>query len=298
MRVAAVDLGTNSTRLLVADVVDGEITEISRRLEITRLGEGVDEMPRLRDAAMARVLETLERYAAESRELGAGVVLAAATSAVRDAENGEAFLAGIERRLGLRTRLLSGDEEAALTFRGVTSGGSVRAETLVLDIGGGSTELTLGGNGGDFASAVSLQAGCVRLTERFLPSDPPATTELDACGAHVAGLLPALAPAAMIGVAGTITTLAAIDLDLPEYVPERVHGHVLGREAVESLYDRLRVATLRERERILHLEPRRAPVIVAGVVILRIVMDRYGLRRVRVSDRDILHGIALSASAG
>jgi exopolyphosphatase/guanosine-5'-triphosphate,3'-diphosphate pyrophosphatase len=295
MRIAAVDLGTNSTRLLVADVVDGEIAEVSRRIEITRLGEGVDETRRLRDAATGRVLETLERYAAEARELGADVVLAAATSAVRDAENGDAFLAGIERRLAFRTRLLSGDEEAALTFSGVTSGGPVAPGTVVLDIGGGSTELTLGANGG-VDSAVSVQAGCVRLTERFLSSDPPTAAELAACGAHVASLLPTLAPAAMIGVAGTITTLAAVDLELSEYLPDRIQGHLLGRDAIESLYDRLRRATLAQRERILHLEPKRAPVIVAGAVILRTVMDAYGLDHIGVSDRDILHGIALAAA--
>jgi len=297
MRVGAIDIGTNSTRLLVADVDrDGRVDEIVRRLAITRLGEGVDETARLAGPAMRRVDDTVGTYVTEARGLGVTRILATATSAVRDAQNGPSFLEGIGSRHGVATRLLSGAAEASTTFRGVTSAGPIADGTLIVDIGGGSTELTVGGDD-SVREAVSLQLGCVRLTERFLASDPPAEQDLAACAAHVELLLPGLAPGPAIGVAGTITTLAAVDLGLDAYAPERVHGHRLSREAVTGLYDRLRSVTLAERERILHLEPRRAPVIVAGAVILLGVMERYAIDAVTVSERDILHGIAQLAVA-
>ena len=218
MRVGAVDLGTNSTRLLVADVVDGRITEVVRLLAITRLGEGVDESHELLPAAIARVHAVLDGYAAEAAALGAERVLAVATSAVRDASNGPGFLRGLGERYGWATRLLDGEAEAETTFRGVTSDRSLAAGTLLVDIGGGSTELLVGGPEG-VSFATSLQAGCVRLTERFLASDPPTAEELEAAAAHVRPLLPALAVESAIGVAGTITTVAAIDLGLDAYDP-------------------------------------------------------------------------------
>jgi exopolyphosphatase / guanosine-5'-triphosphate,3'-diphosphate pyrophosphatase len=297
MRVGAVDLGTNSTRLLVADVDGAAVTEVVRRLAITRLGEGVDQTHELAPTAVARVHAVLDGYAREAADLGAVRVLAVATSAVRDAANGPAFLAGLESRYGWATRLLDGEAEAETTFRGVTSGrGALEPDTLLVDIGGGSTELLVGGPGG-VSSAVSLQVGCVRLTERFLASDPPAPAELEAAAAHVRTLLPALAAAAVIGVAGTITTVAAIDLGLAEYDPARIHGHRITRVAVARVLADLAAMSLAERENVRGLEPARAAVIVGGLVVLREVMERYGLEEIEASERDILHGTALAAAA-
>jgi exopolyphosphatase / guanosine-5'-triphosphate,3'-diphosphate pyrophosphatase len=294
-RVAAVDLGTNSTRLLVADVDDGRVDEVVRRLAITRLGEGVDERRKLLPVPIARVRNTLSDYRREAEKLGATRVLAIATSAVRDAENGEAFLGEIEWSYGFATRLLDGDEEAALMLRGVSAGRAVAPGTLLVDIGGGSTELVLSSaNGGP--ESVSLDAGCVRLTERFLASDPPAADELRAAAAEVRALLPAWEPAAAIGVAGTVTTLAMLDLGDSEYDPRRTHGHRLPHASVERELGRLAGMTQAEREALPGIEPGRAGVIVAGVVILREILDAYGLDEVEASERDILHGAALAAA--
>ena len=238
----------------------------------------------------------LDGYAREAADLGAGHVLAVATSAVRDATNGPAFLAGLEARYGWTTRLLDGEQEAETTFRGVTSEQPLLSDTLLVDIGGGSTELLVGGPGG-VSFAVSLQAGCVRLTERFLASDPPAPGEIEAAAAHVrALLLPALAADTAIGVAGTITTVAAIDLGLAEYDPARIHGHRIARAAVDRVLADLAALPLAERERVRGLEPARAPVIVGGLVVLREVMERYELDEIEASERDILHGTALAAA--
>jgi exopolyphosphatase/guanosine-5'-triphosphate,3'-diphosphate pyrophosphatase len=187
-RVAAVDLGTNSTRLLVADVDGGALDEVERRLQITRLGEGVDAGRRLLPQAVARVRSCLDAYERAIEAHGVESVLAVATSAVRDAENGEAFLAEIESTYGFATRVLTGDEEALLTFRGVTAGRSLGEGTVIVDIGGGSTELILGGSEG-VAFHLSLDLGCVRMTERFLHSDPPAAKELAACASAVRSAL-------------------------------------------------------------------------------------------------------------
>jgi exopolyphosphatase / guanosine-5'-triphosphate,3'-diphosphate pyrophosphatase len=296
MRIGAIDLGTNSTRLLVADVDGGRVTERVRRESITRLGESVDARSILLPSAIARVRNVLVDYRREAEALGAKRVLAAATSAVRDADNGEAFLGEIEWSYGFATRLLSGDDEAALTLRGVTSDRSLDPSTLVVDIGGGSTELTLGGGPDGVAFSTSLQLGCVRLTERFLASDPPTPRELDACAAHVRGKLPRLSPTHGIGVAGTVTTLAVLDLGLDEHDAARTHRHPLARESIDELFRGLAGLTLAEREHVPGLEPARAPVIVAGIVVLREIVDAYGLRGIETSERDILHGIALAAA--
>lgn len=294
-RVASVDLGTNSTRLLVADVDGNRLEEVVRRLTITRLGEGVDERRRLLPVPIARVRNCLAEYRRELEALGSTRTLAIATSAVRDAENGEAFLGEIEWSYGFATRLLDGAEEAAMMYRGVTAGRPPIEDTLLVDIGGGSTELVLGSDGGP-REAVSLDVGCVRMTERFLRSDPPAGGELEAAAAQVRSLLPRLEARAAIGVAGTVTTLAALDQGLAEYDPERTHGHRLSRAAVERELERLSAMTLEERASTPGIEPGRAPVIVAGIVVLREVLDAYGLDEIEVSERDILHGAALAAA--
>ncbi len=294
-RVAAVDLGTNSTRLLVADVDDGRLEEIARRLTITRLGEGVDARRRLLPVPIARVRNCLTDYRRELEALGAERTLAIATSAVRDAENGEAFLGEIEWSYGFTTRLLAGEEEAAMMVRGVAAGRPPLDDVLVVDIGGGSTELVLAADG-EVATATSLDVGCVRLTERFLGSDPPSRPELAAAGAYVRSLLPQLEAASAIGVAGTVTTLATLDLGDAEYDPARTHGHRLQLAAVEEQLERLAAMTLDERLAVPGIEPGRAPVIVAGIVVLREVMTNYGLAEIEVSERDILHGAALAAA--
>jgi exopolyphosphatase/guanosine-5'-triphosphate,3'-diphosphate pyrophosphatase len=298
MRVGAVDLGTNSTRLLVADVRGNELEEAERLLEITRLGDRVDTDGRLSDAAVARVHGVLDRYAARAAELGAERVLATATSAVRDAANGREFLAEVGRRHGFETRLLSGREEAELTYRGVTSRRSAGHGTLVCDIGGGSTELVLGGPDG-VVDATSLDIGCVRMSERCLHSDPPSAAELAALRSAVAGILPeALTSAArtLVGVAGTVTTLAAIDLDLEREVPALVDGHTLARSTVEALLKRLAALPLAARRSVRGLMPERASTIVAGTAIAAEVMRATGAETMVVSERDILHGAALAAA--
>src|SRR3989440_1542652 len=287
MRVGVVDLGTNSTRLLVADVDDGRVDEVARELTITRLGEGVDERRKLLPLPMARVRNVLADYRRELEEHHAERVLTIGTSAVRDADNGEAFLGEIEWSYGFATRLLSGDEEAALTFRGVSDGRKLDAKTLVLDVGGGSTELILDG------TSTSLDVGSVRLTERFLHSDPPAIDELKAAAEAID--LPDLQPTSAIGVAGTVTTLAA--LELGGYDLERVHGHRITREAAEEQLERLASLPLAQRRELPGLEPERAPVIVGGAIIVREVLDRYGLEAIEASERDLLHGAALEAAA-
>ncbi len=294
-RVAAVDLGTNSTRLLVADVNGAGLEEVARRLTITRLGEGVDARRRLLPLPIARVRNCLADYRRELEALGAERTLVIATSAVRDAENGEAFLGEIEWSYDFTTRLLTGEEEAALMLRGVTAGRPALDDVLVVDIGGGSTELVLASRG-DISFATSLDVGCVRLTERFLRSDPPTTPELAAAAAYVRSLFPALAATRAIGVAGTVTTLATLDLGDPEYEPQRTHGHLLSLTAVEEQLDRLARMSTARRETVPGIEPGRAPVIVAGIIVLREIMAAYGLTELEVSERDILHGAALAAA--
>jgi exopolyphosphatase/guanosine-5'-triphosphate,3'-diphosphate pyrophosphatase len=288
MRVGVVDLGTNSTRLLVADVDGEHVVEVSRRTVITRLGEGVDERRKLLPLPVARVRNALSDYRRELEQLGAERVLAIGTSAIRDAENGEAFLGEIEWSYGFATRLLSGDEEAELTRRGVVNGRAVGDDTLVLDVGGGSTELITA------AERTSIDVGSVRLTERHLRSDPPTPEELEAAARTVWAALPPLEASDAIGVAGTVTTLAA--LELGGYDPDRVHGYRLTREAVGALLEGLASLPLAERRRLPGLEPDRAPVIVGGALVVREVLDRYGLDGLEASERDLLHGAALEAA--
>jgi exopolyphosphatase/guanosine-5'-triphosphate,3'-diphosphate pyrophosphatase len=280
--VAAVDQGTNTTRLLVAQVENGRIEELHRETRITRLGEGVDSRHRLLPVPIARVRNVLSDYRRTAESLGAERTLLVATSAVRDAENGEAFLGEVEWSYGFATRLLSGEEEAQLTRQGL---GAVDAGTVVVDIGGGSTELVLA----DFET--SLPMGSVRFTERH-------GEDVDALEAAARELLPELepTPAAAVGVAGTITTLAALDLGLEEYDRERVHGHVLTLAGAREQLDRLAALPLDERRRVPALEPERAPVIVAGAAILVAILETYGLDGITASERGLLHGAALAAA--
>jgi len=297
VRVAAVDLGTNTTRLLVADVVGGTLDEVHRETRITRLGEGVDTRRRLLPVPIARVRNTLCDYRRTLESLGSERTLLVATSAVRDAENGEAFLGEIEWSYGFATHLLSGEEEAAMTVRGVGSGHEPAPGTLILDIGGGSTELIVN----DFHS--SLELGSVRHTERYLHFDPPEPRELADCAGSVRSLLAAHVPDDVrtrvtdaIGVAGTLTTLAALDLELEAYDRERVHGHRLSSAAAHAQMERLASFRLSERRELPTMEPERAPVIVAGAVILTEVLDHFGLDTIEVSERDILDGAAFAAA--
>ena len=284
MRVAALDQGTNTTRLLVADVYDGHVDQVERRTTITRLGEGVDERHRLLPAPIARVRNVLTDYRRRLEELGAERALLVATSAVRDAENGEAFLGEIEWSYGFTTRLLSGDDEAELVRLGVATDAAVGPDTLIADVGGGSTELILA----DWH--ISVDVGSGRLTERF-------GEDVESIRANVRDALPSIEPADAIGVAGTVTTLAALDLGLAEWAPERVHGHVVSREAAERELARLAALPLEERRRLPGLEPARAPVIVAGAAIVAELLSAYELGGIRASVRDILDGTALEAAA-
>ena len=274
---------------------DGHLNELARRLTITRLGEGVDERHLLLPVPIARVRNCLTDYRRELEALGATQTLAIATSAVRDAENGEAFLGEIEWSYGFTTRLLDGDEEAGMMYEGVLAGRGPLDDVLVVDIGGGSTELVLGSANGPKAST-SLDIGCVRVTERFLRSDPPSGPELAASATYVRGLLPDVTASHLMGVAGTVTTLAALDLGLTGYEPQRTHGHRIPMASVQRELTRLASMPLEERTQVPGIEPGRAVVMVAGLVILREVIDAYGLAEIEASEHDILDGAALEAA--
>jgi exopolyphosphatase/guanosine-5'-triphosphate,3'-diphosphate pyrophosphatase len=301
-RVAAVDLGTNSTRLLVADIDDGHISDLARETRITRLGEGVDERRRLLPGPVARVRNVLADFRSTAESLGAERTLAIATSAVRDAENGEAFLGEVEWSYGFATRLLSGHDEAMLMFRGVTSERMLEDGTVIVDIGGGSTELVAGGPGG-VRWHDSLDIGSVRITERFLHSDPPTQADLEDAATAVRALLAERVPEEIrtdthsaIGVAGTITSLGALVLGLDEYDRDRVHGFKLSAAALDEQLQRLASVPLEERRGMRPLDPDRAPVIVGGAVIARELLAFFGLDELEISERDILDGAALAAA--
>ena len=302
MPVAAIDIGTNTTRLIVAKVSGSSLEELDRRTTITRLGEGVDKSGSLSEAGIERVFETLAGYREIVDELGADRALALATSAVRDASNGGDFLKDVESRFGFRVRMLSGSEEALLAFRGATIRRTLPEPVLVVDIGGGSTELIVGdANGPSFH--VSLDIGAVRLTERYLHGDPPTPAELEHCATIVRELLldriptgVLHAPRAAIGNAGTITTIAALDQHLPAYDRELVHGYSISRHAVREQYARLAALPLSERRLVPALEPERAPVIVAGSIVCRELLDVFALEAIEASELDILDGAALLAA--
>ena len=305
MRVAVVDIGTNSTRLLIADVAPGgALTQLHRESIVTRLGDKVDTSGRLSDEAVARVFAALERFRAVMDEHGVTATTAVLTSAVRDAGNGADFMAEVRDRFGLDARTIGGDEEAALTYAGATSEREDDGRTLVVvDIGGGSTEFVIG-HGSEVDFHVSTQAGVVRQTERHLHDDPPRRSQIHRLANEVATILDNHVPRALrgqvsdgIAVAGTATTCAAIELELEPYDPAKVHGHRLRRATCEQILERLARLTDAERREVKGLHPDRAPTIVAGVAMLIVVLDAFALEEIDVSEHDILRGAALRLAA-
>ncbi|MCK1796918.1 Ppx/GppA family phosphatase [Streptomyces sp. XM4193] len=308
VRVAAIDCGTNSIRLLVADTdpATGQLTELARRMEIVRLGQGVDRTGRLAPEALDRTFAACRRYAEEIRRLGATHVKFVATSASRDAENRADFVHGVQDILGVLPEVISGDQEAAYSFSGATrelTGAELPTPYLVVDIGGGSTELVVGER--EVRAARSVDIGCVRLTERHLlndgeVSDPPTAEQAAAirADAHAAldeaeRTVPLTGTRTLVGLAGTVTTLAAMHLDLAEYDSAAIHHSRLPLTAVRELAARLLASTHAERAAIPAMHPGRVDVIASGAVILQAVMERCGAPEVVVSEHDILDGIAI-----
>jgi exopolyphosphatase / guanosine-5'-triphosphate,3'-diphosphate pyrophosphatase len=297
-RVAAVDMGTNSIRLLVGAPADGDVAEIARDMVITRLGQGVDRTGRLAPAALRRTMDVLDRYARRARALGAERVRVGATSAVRDSADRRLLEAEVARITGGPPEILSGEREAELSFLGATRGLDAPPPFLVFDIGGGSTELALGT---DAVEAVaSVDVGSVRITERVGPADPPSPDDLeamrrlaDAALGQAAEAIPAGDAPTLIGVAGTTTTVQAIALGLDRYDPEAIHGTALTRDAVGEALERLAAMTTAERRALPVMAPGREDVIVAGTVILGGILDRWGAGSCLVSERDILEGLAI-----
>ncbi len=308
MRVAVIDIGTNSTRLLIAEVdaEHGSLQELVRRSQVTRLGEGVDASGSLAEGAIARVLATLDRYRMEMDEYGCEANIAVLTSAVRDAGNGEQFAARLRQDYGLDARVLRGEEEAQLTFLGAMSsreadgrGAAAEEPTVVIDVGGGSTEFVVG-RGRTAGFHVSLQAGVVRMSERHISSDPPEPEQLQELAADVrqtfAEGLPADKREAVehgIAVAGTATSAAAIDQELDPYDASRVEGYMLSLGTIEMLLARLADMDEAQRREVVGLHPDRAPTIVAGMIVLGEALRAFDLDEVEVSEHDILYGAAL-----
>jgi exopolyphosphatase / guanosine-5'-triphosphate,3'-diphosphate pyrophosphatase len=302
VRVAVVDIGTNSTRLLIGDVEGTAVTEVERRTTVTNMGRGVDHSGLICTEAVDDVCTVIADYKARYEEMGAERVMAIATSAVRDAVNSEAFIAELRERFCLDARLLTGEEEANLTYLGATVQRPDGESTLVFDIGGGSTELIVG-SGRRVGFHTSLQVGTIRQSERHLSTDPPDPHELEDLADEIRNLIdravvanPHARATRAIAVAGTPTSLAAIDQGLEPYDPGRVHGYRLGMPRIQRMLSRLSSLPLAERLRVPGLHPGRAPTIVAGTVILVQVMRAFKLREIEVSERDILHGSALSAA--
>ena len=301
MRIAVVDIGSNSTRLLVADVEHGRVTaQLERLTRVTRLGAGVDTSGKLDPDAIARVLATLDDYHQRIEAHHAERRVAVLTSAVRDAANGQEFADEVRSRYGLDAKILDGEEEARLTFLGATSERDPddKTTTLETDIGGGSTEFVIG-QGRTPHFHVSTQAGVVRQTERHLHHDPPLPEELERLAADVRSIIDAAVPERWrrvrhaIGVAGTPTSLAAIAQALDPYDSDRVQGYILERAECERQLELLAAMPLEERREVPGLHPDRAPTIIAGIVILIEIMRLFELSRIEASEHDILHGAAL-----
>lgn len=305
MRVAGIDCGTNSIRLLVADVEGDSLQEITREMTVVRLGEGVDRTGAFAAAALERTFAACDVYAATVRDLGVQRLRFVATSASRDVSNREAFIAGVRKRLGIEPEVISGAEEAGLSFRGAVEGlprDRIVMPTLVVDIGGGSTEFVLGDRHGDGAvaveAAVSVNIGCVRMTERHLHGDPPTPDEIKRVEADVASAIDQAArdvplgdARSMIGVAGTVTTIVAIVHGLEVYDPATIHGLGATIDEVEAVTERLLVMPRAERAELSVMHPGRVDVIGGGALVLRAIMRRTGLPVV-ASETDILDGLA------
>ncbi|WCB92439.1 Exopolyphosphatase 2 [Baekduia alba] len=305
MRIAVVDVGTNSTRLYIADVVDGRIADdIDRRTTVTRLGQGVDRTGELAPEAMARVEHAIAEYRRIIDANAVDAVTGVLTSAVRDARNGAAFTQRLNDTYNIGARTITGDEEARLTYLGATSDRPDSSRPrVVVDIGGGSTELVVG-HGPTVDFHVSTQAGVVRQTERFLRSDPPRPEELQLLQQEASEIFAQAVPPperaavqAGIAVAGTATSCASILQELDPYDPAKVHGFRLLRAQAEMLLARLAQLTVAERRRVKGLHPDRAEAIVAGVILLITAMRTFGLDEVEVSEHDILRGAALDRPA-
>lgn len=298
MRVAAIDVGTNSTRLLVAEQLGDSFRSVDRRMTITRLGQGVDRTKSLDHEALERTLATIADYAAACGEYGVQRIRVTGTSAVRDARNRDEFFIGVKTLTGQEAELLSGEEEARATFLGATNDLVTAGRKLVVDIGGGSTEFILGES--EPEGLVSLDIGCVRMFEKHLHSDPPDEAELEALRDEVAGALKGAAEALqvpagtqLIGVAGTVAQLAVLKTGIPVYDPDVTHHAVLSHGDVRKLARRLRTLPFDQRKRIAGLEPGRVDVIVAGAEILQLVMESFDAPELIVSEKDILDGLVM-----
>ena len=309
VRVAAVDCGTNSLRLLIADVDPraGTLADVARRMEIVRLGEGVDATGRIAAVPLARTLHVLAGYAGEIRRAGAAAVRMVATSAIRDAANAAEFIDGVTAILGVAPEVLSGDEEARLSFSGATAELAVLPSAeppyLVVDIGGGSTEFVLGA--ARQVAGTSVDIGCVRMTERHLHTDPPqagqvaaATADIDAALDAVAARVPVTEARTLIGLAGSVTTVAGIALGLPRYDPGRIHHARVPAAVVHKISSDLLARTHRQRAAIPVMHPGRVDVIGAGALVLDRVLVRFGFAEVVASEHDILDGIAWLLAPG
>lgn len=299
MRVAAIDCGTNSVRLLIADVAGGSLTEVARRMEIVRLGEGVDSTGRLSPEAIERTRKALVGYAAEIAELGVSRVRMCATSASRDASNAEDFRGMVRSVLGVDPEVITGDQEARLSFTGALHGLDAEPPYLVVDIGGGSTEFVVGFERVD--AAVSVDIGCVRMTERHLHGDPPTPAEVAAAEREITKVVDnALRKVSghgamtLVGLAGSVTTVAALALRLPEYDAARIHHARIPYDDVAKVTTDLLGSTVADRLDLPVMHPGRADVIGAGALILRVIMERAGKASVVASEHDILDGIAFS----
>ncbi|MFF9017962.1 exopolyphosphatase [Streptomyces sp. NPDC014870] len=302
-RVAGIDCGTNSIRLLVADLdpETGELVELDRRMKVVRLGQGVDRTGRLAPEALERTFAACREYAAVIKELGAEKLRFVATSASRDAENRAEFVSGVLDILGVEPEVITGDQEAELSFTGATGELHGTEKYLVVDIGGGSTEFVVGNSHVEAARSVDI--GCVRLTERHVRSDPPAADEVAAIRADIRAALdlaeetvPIREAGTLVGLAGSVTTVAAIALGLPEYESEKIHHSRVPYEKVAEIVERLLASTHDERAAIPVMHPGRVDVIIAGALVLLEIMERTGAREVVVSEHDILDGIALSVA--
>ena len=300
-RVAAIDCGTNSIRLLIADIDDGKLTDVTREMRIVRLGQDVDRTGRFAPQALERTQVALREYATLVRAHDAEHVRMVATSATRDAANRDDFVAMVQAELGVPPEVITGHEEAALSFAGAAGVlPDLAGPLLVADIGGGSTELVRGVAGGEL-QVYSMDVGCVRMTERHLHDDPPTAAQIEATVAdlraaiHTAsGHVPLDPDATFIGVAGTVTTIAAIALELGSYDPVRIHGARISADQVGSVSDRLLHMTHEQRAALPVMHPGRVDVIGGGALVLRTLMDVIGADAVVASEHDILDGIALS----